>query len=527
MRSQATRARRTIGKALRITGRAGRPSLLAAVRAIALLAIPLLAVPFGPASASWTILDTGQEQCFDNAQPIPCPDPEQAFHGQDAQHDGTAPAFQDNGDGTVTDLRTGLMWQKSFAWDVAWEQAVAEAASFDLAGYTDWRLPTIKELYSLIQFSGFCAPDSSISIPFIDRDVFDFAYGHPRFIDHQEWSSTSYVGSVFGGDPAAFGVNFADGRIKGYPKTMAGEVRYVRGGDGYGINVHEDNSDGTITDTTTGLVWAKEDSGVALDWESALAWARERNAEGYLGHDDWRIPNAKELQSIVDYTRAPDVTGTPACDPLFDCTPIVNEGGAADYPYFWASTTHEDGPPEMRGAKSVYVAFGRALGWMEVPPQSGHWVLMDVHGAGAQRSDFKAGDPSDFPHGHGPQGDVVRIENFVRLVRGNSVATGVDTGESGDGSRQEGWMWRALPNPTSSGAVIELDLPEAGDVRIDLFQADGRRIRTLLSARLPASRSTVAWDGLGAAGRPLPAGVYIVKITTAQGTGTLKIARTR
>jgi hypothetical protein len=37
--------------------------------------------------------------------------------------------------------------------------------------------------------------------------------------------------------------------------------------------------------------------------------------------------------------------------------------------------------------------------------------------AGAQRSDPKTGDPALFPHGHGPQGDVIRIYNFVRLVR--------------------------------------------------------------------------------------------------------------
>ena len=37
--------------------------------------------------------------------------------------------------------------------------------------------------------------------------------------------------------------------------------------------------------------------------------------------------------------------------------------------------------------------------------------------AGAQRSDPKTGDPDDYPYGHGPQGDVIRIYNFVRLVR--------------------------------------------------------------------------------------------------------------
>jgi hypothetical protein len=46
---------------------------------------------------------------------------------------------------------------------------------------------------------------------------------------------------------------------------------------------------------------------------------------------------------------------------------------------------------------------------------------MDVHGAGAQRSDPKAGDPTRFPYGRGPQGDVIRIYNYVRCVRGGTA----------------------------------------------------------------------------------------------------------
>lgn len=53
----------------------------------------------------------------------------------------------------------------------------------------------------------------------------------------------------------------------------------------------------------------------------------------------------------------------------------------------------------------MYLAFGRAMGYM-----GGGWV--DVHGAGAQRSDPKWGNPADYP-----QGDAIRIYNFVRLVR--------------------------------------------------------------------------------------------------------------
>jgi len=61
------------------------------------------------------------------------------------------------------------------------------------------------------------------------------------------------------------------------------------------------------------------------------------------------------------------------------------------------------------GTAAVYVAFGRAMGYM------GGWV--DAHGAGAQRSDPKSGNPEDFPYGRGPQGDAIRIYNYVRLVR--------------------------------------------------------------------------------------------------------------
>ena len=62
------------------------------------------------------------------------------------------------------------------------------------------------------------------------------------------------------------------------------------------------------------------------------------------------------------------------------------------------------------GGWAVYLAFGRAMGNM-----NGQWV--DVHGAGAQRSDPKQGNPDDFADGHGPQGDAVHIYNYVRLVR--------------------------------------------------------------------------------------------------------------
>jgi hypothetical protein len=59
-----------------------------------------------------------------------------------------------NGDGTVTDNETGLMWQQSTsASTMNWEDALSYAEGFHLAGYDDWRLPTISELQSIVDYS--------------------------------------------------------------------------------------------------------------------------------------------------------------------------------------------------------------------------------------------------------------------------------------------------------------------------------------------------------------------------------------
>ena len=368
-----------------------------------------------PEALPYAIVDTGQAKTYANADALTTePTSGSAFYGQDAQVDGNQPSYVDNGDGTVTDRVTGLMWQQSYSGKMSQNEAEAGASSFNLAGYTDWRLPTIKELYSLIDFSGEDVDpmSGSASQPFIDTDVFDFAYGDTsageRIIDSQWATSTLYVA----GD-LVFGVNFADGRIKGYGLTsprggdMQFYVRYVRGNTAYGENDFVDNGDGTISDRATGLMWAQDDSGVGMNWEDALAYIQERNAQNYLGYSDWYLPNAKELQSIVDYTRSPDTTSSASIDSIFNSTSLINEAGQIDWAFYWTGTTHASA---RSGEAAVYVAFGRSLGNM-----NGQWI--DVHGAGSQRSDPKAGDVTRYPTGRGPQGDAIRIDNIVRVVR--------------------------------------------------------------------------------------------------------------
>lgn len=432
---------------------------------ILLLALGLL--PAAMFSQNYKVVDTDQTTFYNNLIVIPETLPGEDFYGQDANYQGNLPSYTDNGDGTVTDNVTGLMWQKSpdmngdgdinVADKLSYLEALAGASSFNLAGYTDWRLPSIKEMYSLIVFSGldpsgYEGTSTDDLVPFIDTDYFGFGYGDTdageRIIDAQLASTTIYVGTTMGGDETMFGVNFADGRIKGYGTgPMPGQsvdkqfyVMYVRGGDDYGVNNFEDNSNGTVTDQATELMWMQDDNGEGLNWQEALTYAE---SFVYGGYSDWRLPNAKELQSILDYDRSPSTTNSAAIDPLFNCTQITDEGGSPDYPFYWSGTTHANWQVDAPGGWGAYVCFGEGHGWMEEPPMSGNYIFMDVHGAGAQRSDPKTGDPDDYPYGNGPQGDVVRIYNYVRLVR-DATITEIGETQSSDQELQ------IYPNPAQN-----------------------------------------------------------------------------
>ena len=422
---------------------------------------------------TYKIVDTNQENCYDTIVQITPPSPGNPYYGQDAQYNGNQPSYQDNGDGTVTDLVTGLMWQKNLFTDkYTYDESVAGVDTCTIGSFDDWRLPSIKELYSLIQFSGYGGTNEEESIPFINTNYFEFRYGDEsageRFIDSQNASSTTYVGTTMNGNFTMFGVNFADGRIKGYgteprPGQTEGklfEVRYVRGSIDYGVNDFLDNNDGTITDLATDLMWTTNDNEEGLIWEDALALVQQKNNELYLGHNDWRLPNAKELQSIIDYSRSLQTTNSAAIDPLFEASTIIDEGGEINYPFYWTGTTHLDGPPNLIYTNAVYLCFGEALGFMEMPPNSGNYVLMDVHGAGAQRSDPKVGDPDNYPFGHGPQGDVIRIYNYVRLVRDAESTAGIIDKNNTDESLV------IYPNPVTNIMTVKFENSVSSDIKI-------------------------------------------------------------
>ena len=176
-------------------------------------------------------LQTGQTSCSDAAgNPILC-----AGTGQDAEtQPGLVRAWTDNGDGTVTDDHTGLMWEKlsddgsihdkdtAWTWTNAVATKVAALNSALFAGHDDWRLPTITELQTLTDFgrtnpaidptfTAGCAPGCD-----------GVACSCTRNATH--WSSTSYES----GPVAAWCVQMTTGGIGGFTKTNTLYVRAVR-----------------------------------------------------------------------------------------------------------------------------------------------------------------------------------------------------------------------------------------------------------------------------------------------------------
>ena len=348
-------------------------------------------------SLTYPIVDSGQGTCYDTSESIDCPAEGEAFYGQDAQYTGNTPSYTDNGDGTVTDNVTSLVWTQELSEaSMPWSDASGYCESLEIGSSTDWRLPNIKELWSIRDFSA--------GWPWVDTDYFYLVGDGSDQRQQHSWSSNLYLveseyqNEQVQGDPA-FIVNDWTGHIK----AMSGS-RFVRcvSGDEYGINDFFDNGDGTVSDNATGLMWSQDDSGEGMDWEAALAYAEAATTAGY---DDWRLPNAKELQSIADYSGV-----LPAIDTsVFNLTVLTNIKGQTDYPFYWSSTSNPvEGSDGAVDNGSVY-AWVLAAGYNTDP--DGY----DLHGAGSvvftpkSEENFSELDPE------------IHRYNYVRLVHGGDV----------------------------------------------------------------------------------------------------------
>ncbi|MBS1113744.1 MAG: hypothetical protein H6Q92_1507, partial [Nitrospirae bacterium] len=232
-----------------------------------------------PASA-FCLPDTGQTQCFSNkvkSKTVPCPPPGDPL-AQDGSYAINLPSYTINGDGTVFDTNTNLMWQRE---DDSISRTLFEAdnycQSMNLGGYTDWRLPSKRELTGILHYGQ--------TYPSVDRSAF------PNTKSSTYWTSTMMP--CHDGDP--WSVDFTSGTYSYLSPSTRAFTRCVRGGP-LPFAHFKDNGNGTVSDLSTGLMWQQNEQ-TSTGWSAALSYCEGLSFGGY---SDWRVPNVKEFESLTN-----------------------------------------------------------------------------------------------------------------------------------------------------------------------------------------------------------------------------------
>jgi hypothetical protein len=255
----------------------------------------LILLLFCPLAYAYKLPDTGQTNCYDSAGNLL---PSCADTGQDGQYSINPMSYTDNsGKGTVTDNNTGLVWQKQddgiqYNWyqatgivdptcNPAGENYKNVCNTLRTGDYTDWRLPTKKELITLVDYS-FAQPGLTINRTYFP-DTKPFMY----------WSASTIPWDSIG----AWNVGFSYGDVMNSYRDHKMYVRCVR--EGQGSQRFTDNLNGTVTDNKTGLMWQQDEPG-AMSWNAALEYCKnELVLPSTNNYTDWRLPNIKELDSLT------------------------------------------------------------------------------------------------------------------------------------------------------------------------------------------------------------------------------------
>jgi alpha-tubulin suppressor-like RCC1 family protein len=272
------------------------------------------------------IPDTGQTKCYDNDNEIPCPNPGEDFYGQDANYNINPQSFSKLDAQAnelpysatewtmVRDNVTGLIWEvktddgsihdkdNTYTWydsnpetnggytgtngnGTDTEDFIKSLNESNYGGFSDWRLPSLKELVSIVHHGK--------HYPATNESYF------PKTMSAFYWSSTSDANNT----GYAWGVDFNYGLDRYYAKDSSYFVRAVRGGQcrsfDHSVNLVI-NTDETVTDTFTGLIWQKESTETRMTWQNAVEYCENMSLSDY---NDWRLPTMHELRSIVNYLK--------------------------------------------------------------------------------------------------------------------------------------------------------------------------------------------------------------------------------
>lgn len=256
-----------------------------------------------------------------------------------------------NPNGCVQDNVTGLMWENKTNdgglrdWNKTYTNysatydpsglygSATDASGFvtavnttNLCGYSDWRMPTADELQSIVDYGVFYPG------PAIDATWFPNTQG---FV----WSASPYIGAggTVNAPSFAWHVDFSYGVVNGGPRYSSRYVRLVRAGQSIISSRYTPSTDGQeITDNKTKLIWRRCAEGMSWNGSTCAGTASTFTHEASLQLATtqanttgiaWRLPNVKELSSIVDKN-----LGNPAIDPAaFPATPAS---------WFWSTSSY-------------------------------------------------------------------------------------------------------------------------------------------------------------------------------------------
>jgi len=208
--------------------------------------------------------------------------------GEDADYNINTPFYLLNGNGTVTDTVTSLMWQQTDGGEMTIENAQLYCDTLTLGGYTNWRLPNCHELFSIFNHD---KVNPAIDTIYFTKTLAEYWWSNERQANDSNKVWVTNSGGGVGNHPKTETIS------AGGPKRF--HVRAVRDVTTSTLlpNHFMDNGNGTTTDLVTDLIWQQTPYADSITWEQALTLA---DTLTFAGYSDWRLPNIKELQSIND-----------------------------------------------------------------------------------------------------------------------------------------------------------------------------------------------------------------------------------
>jgi hypothetical protein len=238
--------------------------------------------------------DGGPDACFGAGGRVHCPSAGEAGFGQDGHYLLRPPALTVVGD-TVEDGVTSLTWQRTSTGRFNWFEASGThhveynpfvrdvCGTLALGGFDDWRLPSVRELATLLRYGGGAH---------LDLAAFPAGAG-------ASWTASQDSSDLF---EVPYAVDFLAGVLTRGAGTRATalDVRCVRG-PAWGVSSFVAQGDGTVLDGGTGLQWQAVPDAAARTWTEALAYCEGLSLGGPTPslHDDWRLPSVSEAMTIV------------------------------------------------------------------------------------------------------------------------------------------------------------------------------------------------------------------------------------